>query len=80
MSKWCVEQADFVLAVIHGVVHGIFVLEAWLPATPENFPPPRFTEPNSPRWDFRGRKADSETWEHYVGKNGKRLPNNMRHS
>lgn len=73
------QHAQYVLAVIHGIVRGVFVPEKWLPATAEHFPPPRFSEPASPRLGFHGRKASEEIWNHYVGNRGKRLPEHMRH-
>ena len=72
-------QAQYVLAVIHGIVRGVFVPEEWLPATAEHFPPPRFSEPSSPRLGFRGRRASDEIWKRFVGDRGKRLPEDKRH-
>ncbi|MDO5614172.1 MAG: hypothetical protein Q4G14_13160 [Paracoccus sp. (in: a-proteobacteria)] len=79
IAQWRAEQADFVLAVIHGIVRGVFVPKQWLPATPEHFPPPRFTPPATHRLGFKGELAPDDIWQHYVGKRGKWLPDDMRH-
>lgn len=79
IAQWRAEQADFVLAIVHGIVRGVFVPKQWLPATPEHFPPPRFSQPSSPRLGFHGDIAPDEIWQHYVGARGKRLPEQMRH-
>lgn len=79
IAPYRAQQADYVLAVIHGVVRGVFVPEKWFPATAEYFPSPRFAEANSSRLGFHGRKAPIEIWDHYVGKRGKRLPEGIRH-
>jgi hypothetical protein len=72
------KKARYVLAIIHGVVRGVFVPEEWLPATADNFPPLHFGEAISERWGFVGHKASDEIWDHYVGSRGKRLPENIR--
>ena len=77
ISEQRARQADYVLAVIHGIVRGIFVADKWLPATAKNFP--GFDQPSSRRLGFIGHKADDDTWERYVGERGKRLPDDMRH-
>lgn len=79
MSLYRAQQADYVLAVIHGVVHGVFIPEKWLPAIPEHFPPPRFSETDPSRLGFHGCKAPDEIWDRYVGGRGKRLPEDMCH-
>lgn len=73
-------KADFVLAVVRGVVVGAFEAHEWLQATPENFSelPPARTVPD--RWGFRGQPADDATWDFFVGKRGKRIDDpKMRH-
>lgn len=76
VSRWRVERADYVLAVIHGVVRGVFVPDVWQEANSANFP----GYPDAPgRLGFHGCKADDETWKLYVGDRGKRLPEVMRH-
>ena len=79
ISEHRVKQADYVLAVINGIVRGIFVAEHWLPATPDNFPATRFAETSSSRLGFYGKKAPEEVWKHFVGERGKRLPEGARH-
>ncbi|PFG63802.1 hypothetical protein AXZ77_2422 [Thioclava sp. ES.031] len=79
LSEQRARSAEYVLAVIHGVVRGAFVPEEWLPATPEHFPPRRFSEPTSKRIGFIGHKANDEIWEYFVGSRGKRLPEDKRH-
>lgn len=78
LSQTRAEQADYVLATIHGIVRGVFIAEEWLPATAENFPPRRFAEAIATRFGFNGRIAPPEVWEHYVGARGKRLPEQLR--
>lgn len=79
ISKHRAQQADYVLAVIHGIVRGVFVPEKWLPAIPENFPAPRFSETSSSRLGFHGCVASEKVRQHYVGDRGKRLPEEIRH-
>lgn len=71
-------QAEYVLGMIHGVVQGVFVPRQWLPAIPEHFPASRFGEASQTRMGFVGEIASPEVWEHYVGKHGKRLPDENR--
>lgn len=79
ISRQRAEKAQYVLAIIHGVVHGVFVPTNWYPATAENFPPARFSATDSRRLGFFGLRASADVWEHYVGLHGTRLPENMRH-
>lgn len=62
------EQAEYVLAVAHGLIVGVFEADEWLPATKENFGeiPEEYGrwhfqgwDPPEPkkRWGFRGREA-----------------------
>lgn len=78
ISEFRACQADYVLAVIHGVVKGVFIPQRWLPATQEHFPPPRFVGAGLGRMGFVGEIASPEIWEHFVGKHGKRLPDESR--
>lgn len=78
ISEHRARQADYVLAVIHGIVRGVFVPTKWMRATPENFPPPRFSETSPSRLGFEGEIAPKDVWDHYVGARGKRLPDEMR--
>ncbi|GGB15284.1 LEM-3-like GIY-YIG domain-containing protein [Allosediminivita pacifica] len=79
ISRARAEKADYVLAVIHGVVRGIFKPDCWLAATPENFPEIHTDETSPTRSGFKGRIADDETWNRFVGKRGRRLPEELRH-
>ena len=73
------EKADFVLAVIEGVIVGAFVADEWLPATKENFP--EFTPADRPwgvrdgRWAFKGHEAPADIKAAYVNK---RVPAELR--
>lgn len=78
LSEVRARNAEYVLAVIQGVVHGVFLPRRWLPASPEHFPISRFAETSSSRMGFVGEIASPEIWEHYVGKHGKRLPEEHR--
>lgn len=65
-------QADFVLATVHGVVKGAFVVNEWLEATTENFP----GRPDVPdRFGFKGEPAPEAIAQKYVGK---RVPDEYR--
>jgi hypothetical protein len=67
-------KADFVLAVVRGVVVGVFTAEKWMPATHSNFPErvsKDFDE--SKRKGFVGDIAPDGYWNEYVGEHGKRL-------
>ncbi|WP_448325877.1 LEM-3-like GIY-YIG domain-containing protein [Sulfitobacter sp. M13] len=79
ISRQRAEKAQYVLAVIHGVVHGVFVPTIWYPATAEHFPSDRFGATDPLRLGFHGLSAPAGVWEHYVGLRGKRLPEGMRH-
>lgn len=66
------KEAELVLAVMQGLVIGVFVPTKWLAATEENF----FGRPNRPgRWGFVGLEADEETLKHYMRT---RIPENIR--
>lgn len=78
ISEARAQQADYVLAVIHGIVQGVFVAHEWVPATVEHFPREEFVEANSARLGFHGVVASQEIWQHYVGNHGKRLPDDLR--
>lgn len=66
------KRAEVVLSVLHGLIVGAFIPEAWLPATSENFPG---KEPVSGRFGFVGDEAPPEVWRLYVGK---RVPDEYR--
>ena len=71
ISKNRAARADFVLAVVRGVVVGAFVADRWGPATFANFPEIACEAPE--RQAFEGRPAPNEIWELYVGERGKRI-------
>lgn len=66
-----VNRVEFVLAVVRGIVVGVFVAEKWLPATKENFPEFQVRESDSNRFGFVGHEADEEIRVQYMFK---RLP------
>ena len=71
--------ADYILAVIRGVVVGAFVADEWLPSGDPRLNMPK-TLSRDNRYGFNGRKADPKIWELYVGTHGKRIDNDeMRH-
>lgn len=81
ISKSRAEAADYVLAVVKGVVVGVFVAEEWLDATHANFPDhvPRDSEMPE-RKGFIGVPASEEVWEKFVGERGKRISiDGMKH-
>ncbi|MEP5760874.1 MAG: hypothetical protein ABJ327_16490 [Litoreibacter sp.] len=68
------EKADYVLAVVRGVIIGAFVAQKWLPATRKNFPDHVTAETELPqRNGFIGCIAPEEIWEKFVGERGKRI-------
>jgi len=74
INKARAEKADYVLAVLRGVVLGAYVADQWLPATRENFPEIEYADGSEAhRWGFRGRAAPPDVWERYVGDFGKRI-------
>jgi uncharacterized protein len=65
-------KAEIVLATLHGIIKGAFVVDEWLEATAENFP----GRENIPgRYGFNGRDAPEEIQRLYVGK---RVPDEYR--
>lgn len=80
ISKPKAEKAEFVLAVVRGVVKGAFVADTWLPASAENFPTFNTSTVNKSRFGFNGSEAPKDIQDLYVGKHGKRIVNKeMRH-
>lgn len=72
-------KADYVLAVVRGVVIGAFIPDCWAPAERKYFADIPFEEPK--RRAFVGREAPAEIWEKYVGLRGKRLVHaDMKHN
>lgn len=72
ISKSKAEQAELILAILHGIIVGAFVADKWLEATSENFPG---REGVSGRFGFVGRKASPDIEELYVRK---RVPDEYR--
>jgi len=81
LTKARAEAADYVLAVVRGVVVGAYKARAWLPATRENFPEIAYADGSeSHRFGFVGEKAPRDIWDLYVGEDGKRIvQNELRH-
>jgi hypothetical protein len=75
------EAADYVLAVVKGVVVGAFVAKEWLDATHKNFPERIPLGADRPqRKGFNGIRAPKEIWDKFVGERGKRISNDaMKH-
>jgi uncharacterized protein len=74
------EQANYVLAVAHGLIIGVFEADEWLPATKENFGgeiPGRYGnwENQNGRSGFRGREASDGVKKRYLHK---RVPDELR--
>ncbi|RFU13202.1 hypothetical protein DZD18_08525 [Rhodobacteraceae bacterium W635] len=81
ISKRRADAADYVLAVVKGVVVGAFIAEEWLDATHDNFPGRIPAGADIPgRKGFNGVRAPKETWDKFVGERGKRISNDaMKH-
>lgn len=68
------DNADYVLAVVRGVVIGVFKANCWLAATHANFPDEVPKDRDMPsRKGFIGCPAPDLIWEKYVGSHGKRI-------
>lgn len=67
------QKAEYVLAVINGLIVGVFKPKRWLSATPENFP--GTDAPREGRTGFEGSEAPEEIGRLYVRK---RLPDEYR--
>jgi hypothetical protein len=69
-------SAEFVLAVKHGLIIGVFVVDEWLPATTSNFVDIPHAVANRPgRLGFKGREASDEVAKLYLRR---RVPDSMR--
>ena len=81
ISKTRAEEADYVLAVVKGVVVGAFIAKEWLDATHHNFPDRIPAGSDIPgRKGFNGIPAPTEIWDKFVGERGKRITNEaMKH-
>lgn len=75
LSKEKAEQAEVVLAVVRGVVRGVFVPERWMAGTPANFPTLARNTENAHRLGFEGREAPTDIREQYLNK---QVPASMR--
>lgn len=64
-------KADYVLAVIRGVVMGAYTVDEWKKATSKNFPEFGIDAPE--RWSFIGKRAADAAWNRFVGDYGKRI-------
>ncbi|MGO6781229.1 hypothetical protein ACCT13_21115 [Rhizobium ruizarguesonis] len=74
ISKPRAEKAEYVLAVVRGVVVGAFRPTKWMSATRENFPEIPYADGSEEsRIGFTGEEASSEIWDLYVGPRGKRV-------
>ncbi|NKK70577.1 hypothetical protein G9X64_33315 [Rhizobium sophorae] len=74
ISRLRAENAQYVLAVIRGVVVGAFEAERWMAATADNFPDIPYADGSEAhRLGFVGRDAPKEIWDLYVGARGKRI-------
>ena len=80
-SKSRAEKADYVLAVVRGVVVGAFIADEWLDATHANFPDYVSLDEEMPeRRGFNGRPAPQAIWDKFVGEKGKRIAiDEMKH-
>ena len=67
------QQAEFVLAHVHGLVKGVFKPIRWMEATAANFPGFQAIDPH--RWGFEGVEADEAISKQYLGK---RVPDKYR--
>ena len=66
------KKVDYVLAVSFGLIVGVYVVDEWMAATPENFP---YTELLEGRWGFIGNEAPAEVLEKLLDK---KVPNSFR--
>ena len=74
-------KAVYVLAVVQGVIVGVFTDCKWYDATHANFPQQLTIDTEMPaRKGFIGRPADEAVWQRFVGDRGKRIViENMKH-
>ncbi|MGD0793041.1 MAG: hypothetical protein ABR920_14845 [Terriglobales bacterium] len=66
-------KAEIVLAVLQGLIVGVFLADKWLAATPANFPGTSTDRPG--RWGFVGHEAPEQIARSYLRR---RLPDSMR--
>jgi hypothetical protein len=67
------EKAEIVVAVIQGLIVGVFIADRWIEATVQNFP--GISEDSPGRWGFVGHPAPQHVANHYLRH---RLPDSMR--
>lgn len=67
------KKADYVLAVVKGIIKEVFIVDEWKQATIENFP--EYGEDVPQRKGFVGRVADESTRKLYINK---RIPSSYR--
>lgn len=82
ISQEKANSADYILAVVRGVVVGAFRAQVpWLAATHTNFPDQIVEGDDMPsRKGFIGEPAPAHIWERYVGSRGKRIAiDGMKH-
>jgi hypothetical protein len=65
-------KADIVVAVVQGLIVGVFIPDKWMEATTQNFP---ISEDQPGRWGFAGHPADDDIAKKYLRH---RLPDTMR--
>ncbi|MEQ5826097.1 hypothetical protein J3456_01860 [Sulfitobacter sp. NFXS29] len=74
ISRRKAQAANYVLAVVRGVVVGAFIADKWLDATHANFPEAISLDSEMPqRKGFVGRVAPDAIWEKFVGERGRRI-------
>jgi hypothetical protein len=73
LSRRKATQAEVILSTFQGLIVGAFVADAWLEATPENFP--GLTDTPSGRLGFVGHEAPEPLQRLYVGR---RVPDEYR--
>ena len=80
ISKDKAEKADYILAVVRGVIKAAFIFDKWLPATRDNFPDYK-GDLDGKRYGFIGGAAPNDIKDLYVGEHGKRITHSdMKHS
>ncbi|UED34230.1 hypothetical protein BSO17_24270 (plasmid) [Rhizobium ruizarguesonis] len=82
ISRSRAERAEYVLAVVRGVVVGAFIPEKWMSATSENFSDLPYADGSEAhRIGFTGVEAPGNIWDLYVGARGKRISDpQLKHS
>lgn len=60
-------RAEFVLAVVGGIIRDVFIADDWLVANEKNFPG-RLEYPDDPRFGFTGEQAEDSIRNQYIGR------------